>query len=146
MLPSVRSALASTASASLGARSSFAWSLIAVSRQSRMVWILCPISRFGSQKSRGKRPLSLWPDLGGDQWRCLYFNSKFTVLAGLACHGSVMREPFPYCRSFGADTGFEMMTRNKAEKGERLAAEVRRQFGAEAMTRFLRTLPAFRIE
>ncbi|TPK89919.1 hypothetical protein [Mesorhizobium sp. B2-4-17] len=39
-----------------------------------------------------------------------------------------------------------MMTRNKAEKGERLATEVRRQFGAEAMTRFLRTLPAFRTE
>ncbi|BAV47908.1 hypothetical protein MesoLj113a_20660 [Mesorhizobium sp. 113-1-2] len=39
-----------------------------------------------------------------------------------------------------------MMTRDKAEKGERLAAEVRRQFGAEAMTRFLRTLPAFRIQ
>ena len=39
-----------------------------------------------------------------------------------------------------------MMTNNKAEKGERLAAEVRRQFGAEAMTRFLRTLPAFRAE
>ena len=39
-----------------------------------------------------------------------------------------------------------MMTRNKAEKGEELAAEVRRQFGAEAMTRFLRTLPAFRAE
>ncbi|TPK96149.1 hypothetical protein FJ934_09915 [Mesorhizobium sp. B2-4-12] len=39
-----------------------------------------------------------------------------------------------------------MMTRNKAEKGERLATEVRRQLGAEAMTRFLRTLPAFRTE
>jgi hypothetical protein len=39
-----------------------------------------------------------------------------------------------------------MMTRDKAEKGERLAAEVRRQFGAEAMTRFLRALPAFRPE
>ena len=39
-----------------------------------------------------------------------------------------------------------MMPRDKAEKGERLAAEVRRQFGAEAMTRFLRTLPAFRIQ
>ena len=39
-----------------------------------------------------------------------------------------------------------MMTRNKAEKRERLAAEVRRQFGAEAMKRFLRTLPAFRME
>jgi len=39
-----------------------------------------------------------------------------------------------------------MMTRDKAEKGERLAAEVKRQFGAEAMTRFLRTLPAFRPE
>jgi hypothetical protein len=39
-----------------------------------------------------------------------------------------------------------MMTRDKAEKGEKLATEVRRQFGAEAMTRFLRTLPAFRAE
>ncbi|WP_457151052.1 hypothetical protein [Mesorhizobium sp. P5_C1] len=39
-----------------------------------------------------------------------------------------------------------MMTRNKGEKGERLATEVRRQFGAEAVTRFLRTLPAFRTE
>lgn len=58
-----------------------------------------------------------------------------------------MREPFRCWGSFGADAGiFEMMTRNKLEKGERLAAEVRRQFGAEAVTRFLRTLPAFRIE
>ena len=39
-----------------------------------------------------------------------------------------------------------MMTRDKAEKGEKLATEVRRQFGAEAMTRFLRTLPSFRTE
>ncbi|MER9305760.1 hypothetical protein NKJ06_25140 [Mesorhizobium sp. M0293] len=39
-----------------------------------------------------------------------------------------------------------MMTRKKAEKAERLAAEVRRQFGAEAITRFMRTLPAFRTE
>nr|WP_095199531.1 hypothetical protein [Mesorhizobium carmichaelinearum] len=39
-----------------------------------------------------------------------------------------------------------MMTRDKAEKGEKLATEVRRQFGAEAMTRFLRTLPTFRAE
>ena len=39
-----------------------------------------------------------------------------------------------------------MMTHNNAKKGERLATEVRRQFGAEAMTRFLRTLPAFRTE
>ncbi|MEI9408255.1 hypothetical protein O7A70_02090 [Mesorhizobium sp. Cs1299R1N1] len=38
------------------------------------------------------------------------------------------------------------MTRNKLEKTERLAAEVRRQIGAEAMKRFLRTLPAFRTE
>ncbi|SDA93065.1 hypothetical protein [Mesorhizobium qingshengii] len=38
------------------------------------------------------------------------------------------------------------MTRNKGEKTERLAAEVKRQFGAEATTRFLRTLPAFRTE
>ncbi|UVK47417.1 hypothetical protein BPNPMPFG_003190 [Mesorhizobium sp. AR07] len=39
-----------------------------------------------------------------------------------------------------------MTTNNNAKKGERLATEVRRQFGAEAMTRFLRTLPAFRTE
>lgn len=39
-----------------------------------------------------------------------------------------------------------MMTRNKGEKAEKLATEVRRQFGAEAMTRFLRTLPSFRTE
>lgn len=39
-----------------------------------------------------------------------------------------------------------MMTTTKREKGEKLATEVRRQFGAEAMTRFLRTLPAFRAE
>jgi hypothetical protein len=39
-----------------------------------------------------------------------------------------------------------MMTRNKGEKAERLVTEVRRQFGAEAVTRFLRTLPAFRAE
>lgn len=38
------------------------------------------------------------------------------------------------------------MTRNKGEKTEGLAAEVKRQFGAEATTRFLRTLPAFRTE
>jgi hypothetical protein len=39
-----------------------------------------------------------------------------------------------------------MMTNNKAEKGAGLSGEVRRQFGAEAMTRFLRTLPTFRTE
>ena len=39
-----------------------------------------------------------------------------------------------------------MMTRKKGEKAEELAAEVRRQFGAEAVTRFIRTLPAFRTE
>ncbi|MER9330126.1 hypothetical protein NKJ26_24910 [Mesorhizobium sp. M0152] len=39
-----------------------------------------------------------------------------------------------------------MMSRNKGEKGERLAVEIRRQFGTEAMKRFLRTLPAFRAE
>jgi len=39
-----------------------------------------------------------------------------------------------------------MMTRNKAEKTEGVAAEVRRQFGAEATRRFLHTLPAFRTE
>ncbi|RUZ71333.1 hypothetical protein EN943_34005 [Mesorhizobium sp. M7A.F.Ca.US.006.01.1.1] len=39
-----------------------------------------------------------------------------------------------------------MMTRNMGEKAEVLAIEVRRQLGGEAMTRFLRTLPAFRTE
>ena len=38
------------------------------------------------------------------------------------------------------------MTRNKGEKTEGLAAEVKRQFGAEATTRFMLTLPAFRTE
>ncbi|CAN7333077.1 hypothetical protein [Mesorhizobium sp. LjRoot246] len=39
-----------------------------------------------------------------------------------------------------------MMTRNKGKKAEGLAIEVRRQFTAETVTRFLRTLPAFRTE
>ncbi|RUW93359.1 hypothetical protein [Mesorhizobium sp. M7A.F.Ca.US.010.02.1.1] len=39
-----------------------------------------------------------------------------------------------------------MMTSNMGEKAEGLAIEIRRQFGAEAVTRFLRTLPAFRTE
>ena len=39
-----------------------------------------------------------------------------------------------------------MMTRNMGEKAEGLAIEVWRQLGGEAMTRFLRTLPAFRTE
>lgn len=39
-----------------------------------------------------------------------------------------------------------MMTRDNAKKGDMLATEVRRQFGAEAMTRFLRSLPTFRTE
>ncbi|MER8374142.1 hypothetical protein [Mesorhizobium sp. M1409] len=39
-----------------------------------------------------------------------------------------------------------MMTRKRTEKAERLATEVRRQLGAEAVTRFMRTLPAFRTE
>lgn len=39
-----------------------------------------------------------------------------------------------------------MMSRNKVEKGERLAVEIRRQFGTEAMKRFLRTLAAFRAD
>jgi hypothetical protein len=34
----------------------------------------------------------------------------------------------------------------KAVNGQGLATEVRRQFGAAAMTRFLRTLPAFRAD
>lgn len=41
---------------------------------------------------------------------------------------------------------FEMTTRNKGEKTERVATEVRRQFGAESTKRFLRALPAFRTE
>ncbi|TGQ71024.1 hypothetical protein EN829_001145 [Mesorhizobium sp. M00.F.Ca.ET.186.01.1.1] len=39
-----------------------------------------------------------------------------------------------------------MKTRNKAEKAEKLAAEIRRQLGSEATTRVLRTLPAFRVD
>ncbi|MBN9218196.1 MAG: hypothetical protein J0I79_09605 [Mesorhizobium sp.] len=39
-----------------------------------------------------------------------------------------------------------MMTRDNAKKGDMLASEVRRQFGAEAMTRFLRSLPTFSTE
>ncbi|MCV3207442.1 hypothetical protein OHD62_12400 [Mesorhizobium sp. YC-39] len=42
-----------------------------------------------------------------------------------------------------------MTTRKKSEKGgkrDRLATDVRRQFGTEATMRFLRTLPAFRTE
>lgn len=39
-----------------------------------------------------------------------------------------------------------MTTRKKGEKRERLAADVKRQFGTEATMRFLRTLPAFRTE
>lgn len=36
--------------------------------------------------------------------------------------------------------------RNNGERREELGADIRRQFGAEATTRFLRTLPAFRTE
>ncbi|TPM31911.1 hypothetical protein [Mesorhizobium sp. B2-3-4] len=39
-----------------------------------------------------------------------------------------------------------MTTNHKGEKVERLAAEIRRQFGTEATKRFLRTLPTFRTE
>lgn len=44
-----------------------------------------------------------------------------------------------------------MTTRNNAardngERRESLDADIRRQFGTEATTRFLRTLPAFRTE
>ncbi|MER9424088.1 hypothetical protein NKI88_16735 [Mesorhizobium sp. M0317] len=38
------------------------------------------------------------------------------------------------------------MDRNTANRSEELAADIRRQFGTEATTRFLRTLPAFRTE
>lgn len=36
--------------------------------------------------------------------------------------------------------------RNKSERPEGLDADIRRQFGTEATTRFLRTLPAFRTD
>ncbi|QPC90861.1 hypothetical protein [Mesorhizobium sp. INR15] len=39
-----------------------------------------------------------------------------------------------------------MMTRDTGERREGLATEIRRQFGNQATTRFLRTLPAFRTE
>ncbi|TGQ46027.1 MULTISPECIES: hypothetical protein [unclassified Mesorhizobium] len=38
------------------------------------------------------------------------------------------------------------MTRNNGDSREGLAADIRRQFGNEATTRFLRALPAFRME
>jgi hypothetical protein len=38
------------------------------------------------------------------------------------------------------------MTRNKGDRREGLTADIRRQFGTEATTRFLRALPAFRME
>ncbi|WP_352560927.1 hypothetical protein [Mesorhizobium sp. M0025] len=38
------------------------------------------------------------------------------------------------------------MDRNTGNRSEELAADIRRQFGTEATTRFLRTLPAFRTE
>ncbi|AZO73765.1 MULTISPECIES: hypothetical protein [unclassified Mesorhizobium] len=38
------------------------------------------------------------------------------------------------------------MTGNNAERRARLAHDIRRQVGAEATKRFLRTLPAFRLE
>jgi hypothetical protein len=39
-----------------------------------------------------------------------------------------------------------MMTRDNSDRREGLAANIRHQFGSEATTRFLRTLPAFRTE
>ncbi len=38
------------------------------------------------------------------------------------------------------------MTRYNGDRREELASDIRRQFGTEATMRFLRTLPAFRIE
>jgi len=38
------------------------------------------------------------------------------------------------------------MTRNNGNRSDELAADIRRQFGTEATTRFLRTLPSFRTE
>ncbi|WP_206633216.1 hypothetical protein, partial [Mesorhizobium sp. M7A.F.Ca.US.006.04.2.1] len=64
------------------------------------------ISMFGSQKSRGKR---LWkPPAKAGQWQARHFdfNSNFTLTAGFACPTGRMGEPFPYWRSFEADTGF----------------------------------------
>ena len=50
-------------------------------------------------------------------------------------------------RSFeSARKDLEKMTRNNGGQTESLADEIRRQFGAEATTRFLRALPAFRTE
>lgn len=39
---------------------------------------------------------------------------------------------------------FETMTRN-AQRQERLASDIHRQFGADQTRRFLRTLPAFQV-
>ena len=38
------------------------------------------------------------------------------------------------------------MTGNNGNRSDELAADIRRQFGTEATTRFLRTLPSFRTE
>ena len=35
---------------------------------------------------------------------------------------------------------------NRGDRDERLASDIRHQFGTEAMTRFARTLPAFRVD
>jgi hypothetical protein len=41
---------------------------------------------------------------------------------------------------------FGTMTGNNGDRRAELAADIRRQFGSEATMRFLRTLPAFRLE
>ena len=38
------------------------------------------------------------------------------------------------------------MTRNDKGRDERLAPDIRRQFGTETVARFARTLPLFRVE
>ena len=65
---------------------------------------------------------------------------------GFACRHAVVGEPFPCRRSFEVDKGFEMMARNNGDRREELASDIRGQFGTEATMRFLRTLPAFRVE
>lgn len=50
------------------------------------------------------------------------------------------------CKSFEADTGFWDMNGNNSERRAVLANDIRRQAGTETTKRFLRTLPAFRLE
>jgi hypothetical protein len=72
--------------------------------------------------------------------------SNFTLSAGCACHHDAMREPLPDRGSFEADQrDFETMARDTGERHERLAGDIRRQFGEGSTTRFLHAMPTFKV-